>query len=146
MTAAVRDLGLAMARLSLDTEDRLPAPGASPGALKRTDAHLAIQELQVLRADLDLVAPPEAAALAEPLVELFRGQLTSGDHLRLPMPAQHDAAGIRGAMSRILEVDASALVASKEAITKEARMRTLLRGIQGAVDTIQRHANLQARY
>jgi hypothetical protein len=145
MTAGVRDLGMAMARLSLDTSDRL-GDAAPPLATRRADAHLAIQELQVLRADLDVVAPPEAAELAEPLVDLFRGQLTSGDHLRLPPPSQHDAAGIRAAMSRVLEVDAGAVVASRDAITKEARMRTLLRGIQTAVQNIQRNASLQARY
>ncbi len=139
MSVAVRDAGAALARLSLDTSDRLG--DRAPPSTRRSDAQLGIQELQVLRADVDMVVPPEAAALAEPLVDLFRGNLTSGDHLRLPLLTQHDAAGIKGAMARIIDADTTQVGGDREAIIKEERMRRVLRGLQGAVGTIQRQAN-----
>ncbi len=137
MTAgAIRDYGLQRANVAFDTSDIRP---------ERNDAHLAIHELDVLRADLDLVAAPEAAQSLEPLIQLYRGGLTSGDHLRLPLMTSHDGPALRAAVSRVIGTDNSA-GGSRDDVMKEEKMRRVLRALDSAVSDIHRHANMSARY
>lgn len=104
-------------------------------------APVAVRELEVLRLDQDVVAPADAAELAEPLVEIFQGAPTSGDHLRLPQMSQLDGARMRAAVGRVLAVDTSAPTAvAPEALEQEARMREVLRALDHAVEHIQRRS------
>lgn len=136
-SAAIRDSGLALAQLSI--------PNSSV-TQKRSDAQMGIREFEVLRADLDMVAPADAAALAEPLVELYRGASTSGDHLRLPQLTRHDGPALQAAVGRILDTDTTSAGGSRETVIKEERMRRVLTALQGVVATIQRQANMSSRY
>lgn len=137
MPAPIRDFGF----------QHIPADIASSApAEKRTDAQLGIRELEVFRLDVDMVAPADAAELAEPLVEAFRAEPTSGDHLRLPQMTQLDGAQMRSAIGRILSVDpARAGASNAEQAEKEARMREVLRALDSAVDHIQ-HLSGQKGY
>ncbi len=136
--AAIGDLNQALTRLPIETT----TPDARPGA--RTEAHLGIKELDALRA-LDMVAPPEAADLAEPLVELYRGTLTSGDHLRLEKRTNFSGPAIRAAVGRILTADVTAVAGGQDSVIKEAKMRRVLQALDGAVADIQRRAALSTR-
>ncbi|MCK6545019.1 hypothetical protein L6R52_04070 [Myxococcota bacterium] len=140
MTAVpVRDFGFALQNVSVRSD-------ASSLATRRAEAHLGIREIEVLRADLDMIAPPEAAELAEPLVALYQGQISSGDHLRLPQLTSHDGPAVRAAISRVLAVDTREAGGAQEDVIKEERMRRVLRALEGAVANIQRQANMSARY
>jgi hypothetical protein len=140
MTAVpVRDFGFALQNASVRSD-------ASNVAARRVEAHLGIREIEVLRADLDMIAPPEAAELAEPLVALYQGQISSGDHLRLPQLTTYDGPAVRAAISRVLSVDTREAGGPQEDVIKEERMRRVLRALEGAVANIQRQANLSARY
>ncbi|MCA9552653.1 MAG: hypothetical protein KC933_21650 [Myxococcales bacterium] len=127
--APIRDLALAF---------RVPAEFSTPESAGR----MHLDELEVLRLDVDMVAPPEAAQLAEPLVEQFQATPTSGDHLRLPQPPRHSAAQLRGAVDRILAADASTAARSPDAVVKEARMRRVLTALKGANQLIQQKSQL----
>lgn len=137
--AALGDLNHALTRIPVDTAT---APEARIGA--RTEAHLGIKELGALRA-LDLVAPPEAADLAEPLVALYQGTPTSGDHLRLEQRTNHSGPAIRAAVARVLSADITAVAGNQDAVIKEAKMRRVLQALDGAVADIQRRAALNTR-
>lgn len=112
----------------------------------RNDAQLDIREIEALRLDLDTVAPPEAAALAEPLVDLFRGNMTSGDHLRLPQMTNFDGPTTRAAVTRVIKTPLSAAVASREDVAKEKKMHLVLRALDSVVNNIHGRANMTARY
>lgn len=96
------------------------------------DAHLAIKELEALRLKIDGVASPERATNAEPLVAFYRAEMTTGDELRLPLPGNHGGKSIRSALQRMLLADAEAPFLDREAVSKDSRMRALLRAFQGA--------------
>jgi hypothetical protein len=132
MSAPIRDFGFR----------HVPADIAPSGTeRRRTDAEMGVRELEVLRLDLDMVAPPDAAELAEPLVDAFRGAPTSGDHLRLPQMTQLDGPGMRAAVGRVLAVDTAAAGApDPDAAEKEARMREVLRALDSAAEHIQLRA------
>ena len=136
--AALGDLNHALTRLPVDAQ----VPEQRTGA--RTEAHLGIKELDALRA-LDLVAPPEAADLAEPLVALYQGTPTSGDHLRLEQRTNHSGPAIRAAVARVLSADITAVAGNQDAVIKEAKMRRVLQALDGAVADIQRRAALTTR-
>jgi hypothetical protein len=138
--AVIRDTGLALAHPSLDA-------GAPKSPLtRRNDAHMGVHEIEVLRADLDMVTPAEASELAQPLVEMYRGVVTSGDQLRLPLLSNHNGPTIRAAVGRVLDTDTSAPIGSREDVLKEAKMHRVLRALEGAAAQIQRHASMNARY
>lgn len=129
MPGAIRDFGFS----------HVPAP-VDLVAARPAQAQLGVAELQALRA-VDVVAPAEAAELAEPLVEVFGGRPTSGDHLRLPQPSQMDGPSMRAAVGRVLAVDPSAApVADRAGAEKEARMREVLRALDQLADHIQLRA------
>jgi hypothetical protein len=128
------------------TFSRLNVEASESRVTKRTDAHLGIKELEALRRlDLDMVAPPEAADLAEPLVALYQGTPTSGDHLRLPQLTHLDAQSLRSAVGRVLAVDTTAIAGSQDAVLKEAKMRRVLKALDSAVADIQRRATIHSR-
>lgn len=107
----------------------------------RNDAQLGIRELEVLRLDVDMVAPPEAADLAGPLVESFRAVPSAGDHLRLPTMTNLDGPAMRAAVSRVLMAGAEG--------TADARVNKMLRTLQGletTVANIQRQSALSVRF
>src|SRR5262245_46214017 len=99
----------------------------------RTDAELGIREIEALRLDADLVAPPEAAHVAEPLVDLYRGEVSSGDELRLPSKVWLDRANTQSALSRILELDG-------DVGPQEALMLGVLRAYSAADRILQEKA------
>ena len=139
MTAAVLgDLNYALSHLPAEVTINQPSVGS------HTEAHLGIQELDALRA-LDLVAPPEAAELAEPLVELYRGTPTSGDHLRLEQRTHHTGPAIRAAVGRILVADTTAIAGTQDAVLKEAKMRRVLQALDAMVGDLHRRAALNVR-
>ena len=119
---------------------------SSPDVRARNDAQLDIREIEALRLDVDTVAPPEAAALTEPLVDLFRGQMTSGDNLRLPRMTNFDGPSTRAAVSRIIRTPLAAAAAPREAIAKEKKMHLVLRALDSVVTNIHGRANMTARY
>ena len=127
--APIRDLALTF---------RMPAELSAPQSAGR----MHLDELEVLRLDVDMVAPPEAAQLAEPLVEHFQATPTSGDHLRLPQPARYTSGQLRGAVDRILSADSSGAARSPDAVVKEAKMRRVLSALQGANNLIQQKSQL----
>ncbi len=116
----------------------LPHELAAPESAGR----LAIDELEILRLDVDMVAPPEVAQLAEPLIETFQATPGSGDHLRLPQPTRFAAAQLQGAVDRILETPTSNAARSPDAVVKEARMRRVLAALQGANEHIARQSQI----
>jgi len=103
---------------------------------RKNDAHYGIKEVQALRR-VDLVAPPEMADLAEPLVKMFSGEITSGDHLRLPQLTSHDGPAMNAAIGRILSVDTQSVGGDREAVVKEEKMRRVLQALQFATTQIQ---------
>lgn len=104
------------------------------------DASLDIAEIEALRLDVDSVAPPEAAELAEPLVARFQGALTSGDNLRLARVTDHDGPSMRAAVSRVIGTNLGPAVASREAIAKEKRMHMVLGALNSVVNNIHGRA------
>lgn len=138
--AAIGDFNNALSRLDVET-----ARSGDARIARRNDAQMGIQEIEVLRLDLDMVAPPDAAELAEPLVEMYRGTLTSGDHLRLAQATYHDGPTLRSAVGRVLSIDTTAHAGSQDAVLKEAKMRRLLQALDGAVADIQRRAAMNVR-
>lgn len=128
--APIRDMALGF--------NQLPHEISTPESAGR----MAIDELEILRLDVDLVAPPEAAALAEPLVETFQAPPTSGDHLRLPQPTRFSAQQLRGAVDRVLAADTSGAARSPDAVVKEAKMRRVLGALRGANQHIARQSQL----
>lgn len=128
--APIHDLALSF--------NRLPHELSAPQSAGR----MAIDELEILRLDVDLVAPPEAAQLAEPLIETFQATPSSGDHLRLPQPTRLAAGQLQGAMDRILKTPTSNAARSPDAVVKEARMRRVLAALQGATEHISRQSQI----
>lgn len=110
---------------------------------RKNDADLGIREVEALR-QVDVVAPAELAELAEPLVKLFAGELTSGDNLRVPLMTTHDGPSLQAAISRVLSVDTAKGGASKDSVMKEEKMRRVLIALQYATQEIQRQANMGA--
>src|SRR5262245_46845392 len=94
---------------------------------RRNDAHMGVKVLDILRADVDLVGNENPSAIGQPLVEMYRGTITSGDELRLPLMTNHDGPSLRAALARVTMTDTSRVTAgSKDDVLKEARMiRTL---------------------
>lgn len=134
MSVAVHDLHVALSKLPMDS-GRISQPQARPA-----DAQLGIRELEVLRADVDVITPPEVAQFAEPLVALYQGQVSSGDHLRLPTLTNHDGPAMRAAVARVLGVDTGAAAG-----TKEGRMLEVLGALESAITNIQRQAAMTRR-
>jgi hypothetical protein len=135
VTAAIRDHSQALALLS---------PDASPIEPRALKAQPALREIEVLRSDLDLVAPPDAIADHRSLVDLYRGESTSGDSLRLPLLTNHDGPSLRAALARVLDADTSA-GGPNEGVLKEERMRRVLCAIQDTVSNIQQRSTLRER-
>ncbi len=138
---ALRDPGAALWN---DLRTNTPADrvgGGAPHDVRSNDAHYGIQEVQALRR-VDLIAPAELAELAEPLVKLFSGEITSGDHLRLPQLTSHDGPSMQAALARILAVDTRSVGASdRDVAVKEEKMRRVLTALQYATSEIQLRAN-----
>lgn len=129
-SAPIRDLALRF--------DQLPQELGTPESAGR----MAIDELEILRLDVDLIAPPEAAELGESLVDTFQAPPTSGDHLRLPQPPRSSAERLRGAVDRMLAVDTSGAARSQDAVVKEAKMRRVLNALRGANQHIARQSQI----
>jgi hypothetical protein len=111
---------------------------------RRSDAELAIQELVVLR-EAELHAPADATELVGPLVDLYRGQGCSGDHLRLPRLSSLDGPSLRAAVARVLDVDtgvAARAGAHEDDLRRESGMRRVLLGLQQMTSDIQLKAAL----
>lgn len=135
MSAGVRGLGQGFAgNFNLDV-------GQAEARQSRNDAQMGIQELKVLRLDVDMVAPPEAAELAEPLVQAYRGEISTGDQLRLPQMTRNDGPSMRAAVNRVLATDTQALSTDSSAVVKEERMLRVLRALDYAVDQISQKSN-----
>src|SRR5262245_28274890 len=81
------------------------APIKEAPARRIAGATVQIAELEALRHDADLFAP-EAAGLAEPLVNDYRAVPSSGDHLRLPPCSNKTAAQIARSLDRFLSSEA----------------------------------------
>src|SRR5687768_8879958 len=88
----------------------------------RVDGNVSAREINILRNDVDLLAP-EAADIGEHLIDQYRGTVTSGDHLRLPQMSSLDAMSMKAAIGRVLSVDTSRTAASQNDVIKEERMR-----------------------
>jgi len=108
----------------------------------RPGPQVSIDEIDVLRADLDVVLPPEALSLGGPRLD-FNAPTTSGDHLRLPQMSALDGPQMRAAIRRVLRVDRTAAAGSGEAVMKEARMHRLLRALDGTQRAIHRRTDLE---
>ena len=135
MSAVVlRDIGQALHAGNASIGD------ASPRRSRRAEAEVAIREIQVLRADVDLLLP-EAAEPSEHLVEAYRGAVTSGDHLRLPQMTSLDGLSMRAAITRVLAVDTSRTPGRASDVIKEEKMRRVLRALDAAVADIQRQSS-----
>jgi hypothetical protein len=137
---ATADNGMALAQLSLDTR------GTGLERTRRNDAHIGIHEIDVLRADLDMVTPASESELAPSVAQMYRGTINAGDHLRLPLLTNHDGPSLRAAVGRVIDTDTSGAAGSREDVLKEAKMLRVLRALEGAVAHIQRHASMTARY
>ncbi|MCC7383659.1 MAG: hypothetical protein IT384_17595 [Deltaproteobacteria bacterium] len=133
---AVRDVKPNFWQLGLESES-----AHSSATARKNDAQVAIREIEVLRADNDLIVPPEVADIAEPLVKLFQGEITSGDHLRLPQMTAHDGPAMQAAISRVLGADTRAAGASRDDVVKEEKMRRVLKALQYAASNIQQKAS-----
>lgn len=141
MTAvALRDLNSALSNLQVE----VGGGSSSSAARNRSDAQLGIQELRVLR-DVDLVTPPEVADLAEPLVEAYRGNVTTGDHLRLQQLTSFDGPAMRASVHRILTADMSAKAGTEAERAAEAKMLRVLSALEDAVSHIQRQSGTSHR-
>lgn len=137
---AVRDPGAALWNDLSSTPDRVGG-GQHQDAVRKSDAQYGIKEVQALRS-VDIIAPAELAELAEPLVKLFSGEITSGDHLRLPQLTSHDGPSMQAALSRILAVDTRTVGGDRDAVVKEEKMRRVLTALQYASSEIQMKANI----
>ena len=93
---AVNNLQNALSNLQMEV--------GSEAARSRHDAQLGIKELEVLR-NVDLVAPAELAQIGEPLVEAYRGNITNGDHLRLPQLTHLPGDAMRTSLRRVLSTN-----------------------------------------
>jgi hypothetical protein len=110
----------------------------------RNDAQLGIAELQVFRADVDLVAPPESAELAEPIVRQLFGTPSSGDDLRLRAPTAHDGPTMRAAVANVLAAGTSEGTQNMDG--RELKMLRTLQALESTVANIQRQSNMSLRY
>jgi len=129
MTAiAVRDLRQAMTDVRLRIR---------PSPTRRSDAEVGIAELRAYRGDLDLVSLPSRVA-SEPLVQAYRGRVTSGDHLRLPRRTNLHGFEMQRALDRVLAVDVEGAGGSAEQVAAAARMQHVLGELRSAVDQIRR--------
>ncbi|MFO0727529.1 MAG: hypothetical protein U1E65_27375 [Myxococcota bacterium] len=113
------------------------APASSP--VRSSEVQLGVGEALALR-QVDLVAPAELAALAEPLVKLYAGELSSGDHLRLPQRTALDGPALMSAVRRVLATETGPTIGDKDAIVKEERMRRVLKALEYATAQIQQKA------
>ncbi|MBK6688876.1 MAG: hypothetical protein IPG45_30685 [Deltaproteobacteria bacterium] len=138
----IRSLGQVM----VDTSTDVGRADAGQGNVRRSEAQLQVRELDILRADLDLLASPESLELGEKLVSDYLGNATSGDQLRLPQLTNLDGRALRSAVSRLLATDSSSGGASQIELAKENRMRSLLRDLANTVADIQRQATMTVRY
>lgn len=128
---AVNNLQNALSNLQLEVGREAPRA--------RHDAQLGIKELEVLR-NVDVVAPAELAQVGEPLVETYRGNITTGDHLRLPQMTRLPDDVLRDSLRRVLSADLDRAGGSPEARAAEAKMHRVLGAIDDALTTIQAHA------
>ena len=141
-SAAIGDFGQALQHAQVESTGRTEAEASRNAG--RAEAHLAIQELEALR-EVDMVAPPEVADIAEPLVDMYRGTLTSGDHLRLDRRTQHSAPALWSAVGRILDVDTTGVAGDQDAIFKEAKMRRALQALESVTADLSRRAALNVK-
>ncbi len=128
---AINNLHQAVAHLPLEVGREAPRA--------RHDAQLGIKELEVLR-NVDIVAPAELAEAAEPLVEAYRGNITNGDHLRLPQMTRLHPEAMQASIRRVLSTDIGRPGGSPEARAAEAKMHRVLTAIEDAYLTIRAHA------
>ncbi len=138
----IRNLGQVM----VDTRADVGRADAGEGNVRRSEAQVQVRELDILRADLDLLASPESLELGEKLISDYLGNATSGDQLRLPQLTNLDGRALRSAVSRLLATDSSSGGASQIELAKENRMRSLLRDLANTVADIQRQASMTVRY
>ena len=110
------------------------------------DAYAGIDELRALHENVDALAPPEAAEMAEPLVDLYRGEVNADDRLRLPLVTAHGARAVSGALVRLLSVDRSVPFPDRDAVTKEAKMIRLLNAYRSATAQIHGRSALASSY
>lgn len=122
-----------------DALSMLPAETGRAGARNaRADAQLGIKELEALR-NVDMVSP-EVGQVAEPLVQMYQGQITTGDALRLEQRTRFDGPSVRAAIGRFLSVDRTRAGGSPEQLQKEARLHQVLKGLDLAVTHIRQQA------
>ncbi|MFO0724372.1 MAG: hypothetical protein U1E65_11350 [Myxococcota bacterium] len=114
----------------------------SPTTARRADLQPAIQELQALRVDADFALPGDAVELFGPFVDLYRGQGSSGDNLRLAPATNYDAPTLRASLGRILRAEAAPLNASEADLAKEQKMRRFLYALEATTADIRRKAAL----
>ena len=122
------------------------AAGAAPrqpnrGALRGpTDLH-GVRELELLRGDVDVVAPRGVAGDA--LIRVFADASGVGDHLRLPQRTRHSGPSMRRAVARVLAAGSGAdprVTAPPEA---EATMLAVLNKIDELVAGIEHRTRLR---
>jgi hypothetical protein len=129
-------------KAGLDLASALQSPVRGRELPASSPARIEIDELKVLSLDGDLIAPPEAAGLAEHLVGQYRAAPTTGDHLRIPPPKNLTGPQIRASLTRVLCSEARG-APTPEAAIAEAKMRRVLQALDIAHQMIQ--TNAQAR-
>lgn len=107
----------------------------------RPGPQIAVDELAVLGADLDVVLPPEAVSIGAQRLN-FNAPTTSGDHLRLQQATALDAPQMRASLRRVLRTDLGAAAGSSEAVMKEARLHRLLRALDGTQRAIKQRTEM----
>jgi hypothetical protein len=106
--------------------------------IARSDAQPAIKELEALRLDADVASPADVSDLFGPLVALYKGEGSSGDHLRLPRMTNLDGPAIRGALQRVL-------AAPSGGGAEEKRMRDVLAALEKTVSEIHRKSTVATK-
>lgn len=113
---------------------------------ERAELQPAIDELRALRLENDLAEPLVADGLFGPLVDLYRGLGSAGDHLRLPVAANYDAPTLSAAVGRILRAPAGdTALASPLELSREEGMRRVLRALDTTVREIRQRAAAAAK-
>lgn len=135
--AEIKRLGFAGSSAPLTVER-----GENSGPRLDVDSAPALLELEALRAYGDVASPEQAAPYFGPLVKLFRGDGTSGDHLRAPSLPNRDARSTRGAMDQLLELGRQR-VDLGGAGPKEERMLALVAGLRARLQEIDQRLVLR---
>jgi hypothetical protein len=126
---------------SLDLANMLRSPLRGE-LLAPTPARIAIEEMQALNLDAEVIAP-EHADFQDDLVAQFRAPPTSGDHLRMPPPKNLTGQQISRSMMNVLaggELGSN----NPDAAIAEAKMRRVLEVLDSAQRAIRQSSSSRA--